>query len=123
MRKQRKLILAALVLLVGIVMIGVQYVSFVSQMIYRENVSHLTEIFHQAFTSLNSLVHQNWTNLHTCAGYLQDVSDEKQIETFLARQQAEFGFTDFYFISSGSGDFLTASGKKGYFDLKDGLPE
>lgn len=79
----------------------------------------LTEIFHQAFTSLNSLVHQNWTNLR----YLQDVSDEKQIETFLARQQAESGFTDFYFISSGSGDYLTASGKKGYFDLKDGLPE
>ncbi|MGN1367753.1 MAG: response regulator [Aristaeellaceae bacterium] len=104
-------------------MIGARYFSFVSQTIYTESVSHLTEIFHQAFTSLNSLVNQNWTNLHTWASYLHDVPDEGQVQAFLTRQKEDSGFTDFYFISSGSGDYLTASGKKGYFDLNEGLSE
>ncbi|MDO5144045.1 MAG: response regulator [bacterium] len=123
MGKQRWLIVTALALLVGIVLIGVQYFSFVSQTIYTESVSHLTEIFHQAFTSLDSMVHQNWMNLHAWASYLRDVPGEEQITAFLARQQADLGFTDFYFISAASGDYMTVSGKKGYFDLKNGLSE
>ncbi|MGN0778121.1 MAG: response regulator [Aristaeellaceae bacterium] len=123
MKKQLKLMLAALVLLVGIVLIGAQYFSFVSQTIYTESIAHLTEIFHQAFTSLNALVNQSWDKLHLWASYLHDVPDEGQHQAFLTRQQAEAGFTDFYFISAESGNYLTASGKQGYLELKEELSE
>ena len=119
----RRRILVVLVLLAGIGMIVAQYFAFVSQTIYTESVSHLTEIFHQAFTSLNTLVNQNWMDLHMWSSYLEDVSTETQIQNFLTRQQAESGFTDFYFISSESGNYLTIRGKTGYLDLKDGLSE
>ena len=64
-----------------------------------ESVSHLTEIFHQANSSLYNLVGNNWSNLHLWADYMQDVSGEKEIEDFVAHAKEETGFTDFYFIS------------------------
>ena len=123
MQKRRGLIIGALVLLVGIILAGGHYYTFVSQTVYTESVSHLSEIFHQAFNSLTSLVNANWVNLHTWGAYLQEVPDEGKIQDFLARQKAETGFTDFYFISADSGNYLSANGKRGYFDLKGGLSE
>ena len=112
-----------MVLLVGIVIASARYYTFVTQTVYTESVSHLSEIFHQAFNSLTSLVNTNWSNLHAWEECLQDVPDEGQIQDFFARQKTETGFTDFYFISAESGDYLTANGKRGYLDLKGGLPE
>ena len=77
MRKRLQFIIAAFVLLVGIITAGVRYYTFVSQMIYTESVSHLTEIFRQTNSSLTDIVKHNWTNLHMWEAYLQDVSDEK----------------------------------------------
>ena len=39
---------AAIVLIIGISMVGIQYTRFVSKTVYQESTSHLTEIFHQS---------------------------------------------------------------------------
>ncbi|MDO4517439.1 MAG: response regulator [Bacillota bacterium] len=122
MRKRIKAVLAVVLLLIGIAGVSVRYYAFVSQTIYSESVSHLTEIFHQANSSLNNLVSRIWTSMHLWADYLQDVSDETQIQAFVAHAQEETGFTNFYFISR-EGNYRTVSDKTGYLDLKDDLPE
>lgn len=113
-------VIAAVLMIVVIIMSGNRYYSFVSQTIYSESISHLTEIFHQANTSLQNLVDRNWTHMHLWADYLQDVSDETQIKEFVAHAKEETGFTDFYFINR-EGDYRTAGGETGYMDLKDEL--
>ena len=122
MRKRLSAVIAAVILLIGIAAVSVRYYLFVSQTIYSESVSHLTEIFQQTNRSLYHLVGRDWTNLHLWADYLQDVSDENQIRDFVAHAQKETGFTDFYFISR-EGNYRTVSNETGYLDLKDDLSE
>ncbi|MGN1413844.1 MAG: response regulator [Anaerovoracaceae bacterium] len=123
MRKRLQFIITAIVLIVGIITAGVRYYTFVSETIYSESVTHLTEIFRQTNNSLTVLVKQNWTNLHMWEEYLRDVSDERRICDYIAELKEETGFNDFYFISSESGDYRTVDGKTGYLDLKESLPE
>ena len=122
MKKRIVAVFAAVVLLICIAAVSVYYYSFVSQTIYAESTSHLTEIVHQANRSLNNLVSRNWKNMHLWADYLQDVSNEKEIEAFVAHAKEETGFTDFYFISR-EGNYRTVSDETGYLDLKNELPE
>lgn len=122
MKKRLRTVVAAVALIIGIIALSFRYYFFVSQTIYAESVSHLTEIFHQANRSLNNLVSRNWTNMHLWVDYLQDVSDENQIENFITHAKEETGFTDFYFISR-EGNYQTVSGETGYMDLKNELPE
>ncbi len=123
MRKQLRFTIAAFVLIVGIITAGFQYYSFVSKTIYTESVSHLAEIFRQTNSSLTVLVKQNWTNLHMWEDYLQDISDENEIQDYVARLKEKTGFNDFYFISAKSGDYMTVNGKTGYLDLKGSVSE
>ena len=122
MKKRIVAVIAAVIFLIGIAAVSVRYYSFVSQTIYSESISHLTEIYHQANRSLNNLVGRNWTNMHLWADYLQDVSDEKEIDAFITHAKEKTGFTDFYFISR-EGNYRTVSDETGYLDLKDELPE
>ena len=55
--KRAGTLLVAIVLLVGIVTVSIQYFNFVSQTVYHESVSHLTEIFHQSNSALNCLLY------------------------------------------------------------------
>lgn len=57
--KRTGTLLVAIVLLIGIVTVSIQYFNFVSQTVYHESVSHLTEIFHQSNSALNELVNKN----------------------------------------------------------------
>lgn len=122
MKKRLGAVLTAVILIMGAIAIGVRYYSFVSQTIYEESTSHLSEIFHQANRSLNNLVGRNWSNMHLWADYLEDVVAERDIDAFITHAQEETGFTDFYFISR-EGNYRTISGETGYLDLKDELPE
>ena len=56
MRKRLSAVIAAVILLIGIAAVSVRYYLFVSQTIYLESVSHLTEIFQQTNRSLYHLV-------------------------------------------------------------------
>ena len=122
MRKRLQVILAATIMIIGITVFGIRYYHFISQTIYSESISHLTEIFHQANTSLQNLVKKNWTHMHLWADYLQDVSDEGEIRDFVAHAKEETSFTEFYFISR-EGDYRTVSGESGYLDLDNELSE
>ena len=122
MRKRLGTVIAAVIILIGIVTASVRYYTFVSQTIYAESVSHLTEIFHQANSSLYDLVGKNWSNLHLWADYLQDVNNAREIDNFIAHAKEETGFTDFYFISR-EGNYRTVTNETGYLDLRNGLPE
>ena len=112
------LIIACVLVLSVISVVCINYSSFVSQTIYDESISHLSEIFHQSNSSLNKLVAHTRKNMHLWADYLQDISDDSEIDDYLSHAQSEMDFTDFYFISR-EGNFLTKSEEKGYFDLKE----
>ena len=122
MRKRLIGVIAAVLLLLGISAISFHYYGFVSQTIYSESVSHLTEIFHQTNGALYNLVDKNWGNLHLWVDYLQDVSDEKDIEAFVNHAKEETGFTSFYFISR-EGNYRTVNDETGYLDMKNDLSE
>ena len=122
MRKRLIVLFSVIILSIGFVGMGIQYYRFVSQMIYTESAAHLTEIYHQANQSLHNLVSRNWDNMHMWRDYLQDVTDEKEIQDFITHAQEEIGFTEFYFISRES-SYRTAGGETGYLDLKEELPE
>lgn len=99
MKKRLRAAIAAIILLIGMIGICARYYLFVSQTIRAESISHLTEIFHQANSSLTDFVQKNWGGLRLWADYLRDVSDEADIEAFLAHAKEKTGFTDFYFVS------------------------
>ena len=78
MKKRLKIVFGAVLLLVVIVMASFRYYAFVSDMIYTESVSHLSEIYHQSNRSLQNFVEKHCAGMHMWADYLKDVSDETQ---------------------------------------------
>lgn len=119
MKKRLLYILLSCITLAAVIAdICINYSSFVSQTIHSESISHLSEIFHQANGSLNKFTEQSRKGLHLWEDYLQNTSDDNEIDAFLAHAQSETDFTDFFFISR-EGNFLTKSEEKGYIDLKD----
>ena len=121
MRKRLTATLAAIILCVGLGVVGIRYYGFVIRTIYTESTEHLREIYHQANQSLYSLVGRNWSAMHMWIPYLRTAENDSQIDAFAARAKEETGFTDFYFISR-EGDYLTVDGDSGDLDLKENLP-
>lgn len=119
-RVRNTCIIVILIVIIGTV--SFQYYSFVSNTIYTESVSHLTEIFHQSNRSLHNLVEKNWESMHMWVDYLEDVSDEEERDNFIRHAKEESGFTDFYFVSR-EGNYMTVNGASGYLDLENKLPE
>lgn len=109
-------------ILAGILAAGLLYFRFVSNRIYEESANHLTEIYTQVKHSVHNVVSRNWKNLQTWAPYLRDVQDEDKLTDYFRRQQEQWGFTDFYFISY-DGFYRTLDGHTGYFDMKAQLPK
>lgn len=120
MRKHVISLVTVLVLAVGVTLAGTRYFRFVSDMIYQESASHLTEIYHQANQALNSLVAHNWSTMRMWLPYLQDAQSDESIVEFVNIVKAEKGFTSFYFMSR-NGTYLTVDGRTGYLDLKSSL--
>ena len=120
MKKKLMTILGSLILVLSLWAVCAKYYSFVSAMIYKESTAHLMEIFRQANQSLHNLVGNNWNTLEMWAPYLQDITDDDRIETYVRDMQEKVGFTDFYFISR-EGEYQTITGETGYLDLKASL--
>ena len=112
-RRNRLGIAAFVVLLIGVVCGGLQYSDFVSRTIYKESVSHLTEVFHQSNNLLSELADKNLTYLHMWSEYLTNTSDESEIREYIDKAQEEAGFLSFYFLSA-DGNYKMATGKTGY---------
>ncbi len=122
MKKRLGVFAAAIFLIIGVSMVGIQYTRFVSKTVYQESTSHLTEIFHQSNKALNELVNKNLTYLHMWSAYLQKASTEKEICDYINKVQEETGFSGFYFLSF-DGNYKTITGETGYLGLQGNLED
>ena len=103
-------IAAFIAVLLGIVLMVFRYFGFVSQTVYEESVSHLTEVFHQSDNMLRELTDKNLTYLHMWGENLQKISSEDEIRDYIKKAQEDTGFLEFFFLSA-DGDYKMATGE------------
>ena len=108
--------------LVGIALMVFQYFRFVSKTVYKESVSHLTEIFHQSDNMLRELTDKNLTYLHMWGENLQNTSSEDEIFNYIKKAQEDAGFLEFFFLSAG-GNYKMATGETGYLGLQGNVED
>ena len=117
MRKRFRLAVFIAIFL-GIVLIVFRYFKFVSETVYEESVSHLTEVFHQSDNMLRELANKNLTYLHMWGEYLQNTSGEDEIRDYIEKAQEDAGFLYFYFLSA-DGNYKMVTGETGYLGLQE----
>ena len=122
--RQRGLPAAAAILLLILLAVGfcVRYISFVSQTIYQESTTHLEEVLHKSNNMLSEMVRKNVTYLHLYNGFLENTSDEAEIQAYIEDAQQATGFAGFYFLSY-DGNYMTVTGETGYLGLQTNLDE
>ena len=121
--RQKWLPAAAILLLVLLAAgLSVRYISFVSQTIYQESTSHLEELLHKSNNMLQEMVRKNLTYLHLYNGFLENASNEAEIQAYIEEAQQNTGFADFYFLTY-DGNYMTVTGKTGYLGLQTNLDE
>ena len=121
---QKWLPAAAAILLLVLLAVGlsVRYISFVSQTIYQESTSHLEEVLHKSNNMLKEMVRKNVTYLHLYNSFLENTSDEDEIQAYIEQAQQDTGFVDFYFLPY-DGNYMTVTGETGYLGLQANLDE
>lgn len=105
----------AAALLILFVMLGCicsRYVSFVSQTVYQESTSHLSELVHKSDNMLGHLVRRNRTLLHLWNDCMKNDLSEEQIRASLNEMQKETGCAALYFLAS-DGSCMTPDGERG----------
>ena len=115
-------ICAILLLVLLVAGFSVRYISFVSQTIYQESISHLEEVLHKSNNMLTEMVRKNVTYLHLYNGFLENTSDEAEIQAYIEAAQQNTGFADFYFLTY-DGNYMTVTGETGYLGLQTNLDE
>ena len=121
--RQKRLSAVAILLLILLAAgLGVRYISFVSQTIYQESTSHLEEVLHKSNDMLKEMVRKNLTYLHLYNGFLENTSDEAEIQTYIEKAQQDTGFANFYFLTY-DGNYMTVTGETGYLGLQTNLDE
>ena len=113
---------ATLFLVLLAVGFGVRYISFVSQTIYQESTSHLEEVLHKSNNMLKEMVRKNLTYLHLYNDFLENTSDEAEIQAYIEKAQQSTGFVGFYFLTY-DGNYMTVTGETGYLGLQTNLDE
>ena len=101
-------------LLVLFMLIGgscARYVLFISQTVYQESTSHLSELVHKSDNMLNQLVSRNRMILHLWGGLLEIAASEEQIRSGMDEMQQETGCAALYFLAS-DGNCMTQDGEK-----------
>ena len=122
--RQKWLPAAAAIHLLVLLAVGlsVRYISFVSQPIYQESTSHLEEVLHKSNNMLKEMVRKNVTYLHLYNGFLENTSDEDEIQAYIEQAQKNTGFANFYFLTY-DGNYMTVTGETGYLGLQTNLDE
>ena len=113
----------AAALLVLFVLIGgscARYVLFVSQTVYQESTSHLSELMHQSDNMLNQLVSRNRMILHLWGGLLEIASSDEQIRSGMDELQQEADCAALYFLAS-DGSCMTQDGEKSSLGSQTGM--
>ncbi len=114
---------AAILLLLGLVVgVSIRYISFVSRTIYQESTSHLEEVLHKSNNMLSEMVRKNLTYLHLYNGFLENTSDEDEIQAYIEDAQQATRFAGFYFLTY-DGNYMTVTGETGYLGLQTNLDE
>ena len=122
--RRKRLSAAAAIFLLVLLAAGfsVRYISFVSQTIYQESTSHLEEVLHKSNNMLKEMVRKNVTYLHLYNGFLENTSDEDEIQAYIEQAQKNTGFANFYFLTY-DGNYITVTGETGYLGLQTNLDE
>lgn len=107
-RRPAAALLALAVLLGGICY---RYFLFMSQTVYRESTSHLSEILRKSDNMLNHLVSRNRMLLHLWNDFLKNASSEEQIRSSLNEMQKETGCAALYFLAA-DGSCMTPDGER-----------
>ena len=113
----------AAALLVLFALIGgscARYVLFVSQTVYQESTSHLSELVHQSDNMLNRLFSRNRMILHLWGSLLEIASSEEQIRSGMDKMQKEIDCAALYFLAS-DGSCMTQDGEKSSLGSQTGL--
>ena len=113
----------AVALLVLFALIGgscARYVLFVSQTVYQESTSHLSELVHQSDDMLNQLFSRNRMILHLWGGLLEIASSEEQIRSGMDKMQKEIDCAALYFLAS-DGSCMTQDSEKSSLGSQTGL--
>ena len=113
----------AAALLVLFALIGgscARYVLFVSQTVYQESTSHLSELVHQSDDMLNQLFSRNRMILHLWGGLLEIASSEEQIRSGMDKMQKEIDCAALYFLAS-DGSCMTPDGEKSSLGSQTGM--
>ena len=113
----------AVALLVLFALIGgscARYVLFVSQTVYQESTSHLSELVHQSDDMLNQLFSRNRMILHLWGGLLEIASSEEQIRSGMDKMQKEIDCAALYFLAS-DGSCMTQDGEKSSLGSQTGM--
>jgi len=97
-----------------------RYVLFVSQMVYQESTSHLSELVHQSDDMLNQLFSRNRMILHLWGGLLEIASSEEQIRSGMDKMRKEIDCAALYFLAS-DGSCMTQDGEKSSLGSQTGL--
>lgn len=97
-----------------------RYVLFVSQTVYQESTSHLSELVHQSDNMLNRLFSRNRMILHLWGGLLEIASSEEQIRSGMDKMQKEIDCAALYFLAS-DGSCMTQDGEKSSLGSQTGL--
>ena len=120
--RKRFMIAAFIAVFACIVLLVVQYLGFISKIVYEESVSHLAEVFHQSDNMLRELTDKNLTYLHMWGENLQNTSNEDEIRDYIEKAQENAGFVEFYFLSA-DGNYKVVTGKTGYLGLQENIEE
>ena len=122
--RRKRLSAAAAIFLLVLLAAGfsVRYLSFVSRTIYQESTSHLEEVLHKSNNMLKEMVRKNVTYLHLYNGFLENTSDEDEIQAYIEQAQKNTGFANFYFLTY-DGNYITVTGETGYLGLQTNLDE
>ena len=122
--RRKRLSAAAAIFLLVLLAAGfsVRYLSFVSRTIYQESTSHLEEVLHKSNNMLKEMVRKNLTYLHLYNDFLENTSDEAEIQAYIEKAQQSTGFVGFYFLSY-DGNYMTVTGETGYLGLQTNLDE
>ena len=107
-RRPAAALLALAVLLGGICY---RYFLFMSQTVYRESTSHLSEILRKSDNMLHHLVSRNRMFLHLWNDFLKNASSEEQIRSSLNEMQKETGCAALYFLAA-DGSCMTPDGER-----------
>ena len=113
----------AAALLVLFALIGgscARYVLFVSQTVYQESTSHLSELVHQSDDMLNQLFSRNRMILHLWGGLLEIASSDEQIRSGMDKMQKEIDCAALYCLAS-DGSCMTQDGEKSSLGSQTGL--